>query len=185
MSLPYMLSSWPGQVFFAFLLAFLGFWWFFFGHFRLLYHAMRYGCVQTRSSRSCCSTGCDASKYLCCRFWSRFLRLALGLGLRWAAFEYQNGQQVWWNKFRLSSNASRFSNCLNSDHDADLPSAVSLVHACIEVCLRVLHIPASTSREHLANRLLCFRTSVSETPCTSSRCSRAGRLLRPSCTCGV
>eukprot|EP00752_Nemacystus_decipiens_P001585 g1546.t1 len=30
------------QVFFAFLLAFLGFWWFFFGHFRLLYHAMRY-----------------------------------------------------------------------------------------------------------------------------------------------
>ncbi|CBN79697.1 hypothetical protein Esi_0388_0005 [Ectocarpus siliculosus] len=30
------------QVFFAFLLAFIGFWWFFFGHFRLLYHAMRY-----------------------------------------------------------------------------------------------------------------------------------------------
>ncbi|CAN0516855.1 unnamed protein product, partial [Laminaria digitata] len=29
-------------VYFAFLFAFLGFWWFFFGHFRLVYHAMRY-----------------------------------------------------------------------------------------------------------------------------------------------
>lgn len=29
-------------VFFAFVFAFLGFWWFFFGHYRLLYHAMRY-----------------------------------------------------------------------------------------------------------------------------------------------
>lgn len=29
-------------VYFAFIFAFLGFWWFFFGHFRLIYHAMRY-----------------------------------------------------------------------------------------------------------------------------------------------